>query len=370
MVCEEKISTASTSAIWYTFSISSVQNGISVSHCVGSVSVSLLSPRNIHGTNVDPMGYEKWSMSSWYGKLASEGLRFGPAFQTLRSMRTDSARIKPEALSTTKLYQRVPNTEEAEFSGTYYPVHPLVIDACLQAAIMGGTAGSVEKLKAFLPTFFEKVDVITPDTDRLTSETYIHSQSRTTGFNTKKINVTLRDEKNNVVIDISEARLSLYTGKIDDDTNASELNRHPCLRVVWKPDVTRLNESCKSDLDAYLEQFVSDHLDLSENYSDGVVAGLIDLAGHKNPRLRILEVGRNCECRTRQILETLHEKTDFPRLQEWQSTTYSDGCMILDSGTNSEGSAKVKLEADVSVKYDLLLMLEVSQSEHHLNIRI
>ena len=360
MVYEEKISTASTSTIWYTFSISSVQNGTSVSHCVGSVSVSLLSPPKIQGVTVDTVGYEKWSMNNWYEKLASEGLRFGSAFQNLTSMRTDSARIKPAAVSTTKLFQRVPNTEGAEFPGTYYTVHPLVIDACLQAAIMGGTAGSVEKLKAFLPTFFERVDIITPDTDRLTSEAFIHSQSRTTGFNTKKINVTLRDEKENAIIDISEARLSLYAGKIDDDTNASELNRHPCLRVVWKPDVTRLNESCKPDLEAYLEQFISDHHGLSESYSDGVVAGLMDLAGHKNPRLRILEVGRNCECKSRQILEILDYKTAFSRLREWQTTTYSDGCIHLEPRTNSEGSAKVKLEPDVSAQYDLLLMLEVS----------
>ena len=356
MMYPEKISTTSTSGIWYTFSISSVQSGVSVSHCVGNISVSLSPSQKTGDTVVDATNYDEWRMGRWYEKLASEGLRFGPTFQTLTSMKTDKARVTPEALSTSTLCQRVAKSTDAQFAGTFYAVHPLVIDACLQAAIMGGTAGNLEKLRAFLPTFFGHLQISTPDASQLGSKVFIHSQSRSTGFSTKKINVTLRDNKNEVLVDMSDARLSLYAGTLEEEVDPSELNRHPCLRVVWKPDITRLDESRKSQLEAYLEQFLSDHHTLTENNTVGVMAGLVDLAGHKNPRLRVLEVGHDCDCKTKQWLDTLDNKTDFPRSREWNTGTFFDGEISTSPAGNPDKVDKIKLDAENITTYDVLLM--------------
>ena len=356
---EQRISTASISGIWSDFSISSVQSGNSVSHCVGSVSVSLSSVATTGGIAFDATSYDKWTMGRWYEKLAKEGLCFGPAFQTLTSMKTDKARVKPKALSTSKLLQRVPKSANATFLGTFYAMHPLVIDACLQAAIMGGTAGSLEKLKAFLPTFFGHLQISAPDADQLGSEAFIHSQSRTTGFGTRAIDVTMRDQNDDVVINMSDARLSLYTGKVDEAIDPSELNRHPCLRVIWKPDIARLDESRRSELDTYLEHFLSDHPDLTENNSIGVMAGLLDLAGHKNARLRVLEIGRVCGCNARQWLDILGENTDFPRSREWHTGTFAEGELITSPASNSEKLEKVKLDSENIATYDVVLMPQV-----------
>lgn len=360
MMYPEKISTTSASEIWYTFSISSVQNGVSVSHCSGSISVTLSPVEQIGSSFIDAENYDKWTMGRWYEKLANEGLRFGPMFQTLTSMKTEKERMQPEALSTCTLYQRVPKSADTEFPGTFYAVHPLVVDACLQAAIMGGTAGRLDKLRAFLPVFFESIQITTPDADRIGSEAFIHSHSITTGFATKKINATLRDEENNVLIDISNARLSLYSGKLEDTANALEKNRHPTLRVIWKPDITRLDPTRKSELDAYLEQFLSDHYNLNENSAVGVMAGLVDLAGHKNPRIRVLEVDRECDCKSRKWLNILNEKSDFPRVRDWHSGSFIDGELRTNPHGNPSVVTKVKLDGEDVANWDLLLLPQVS----------
>ncbi|KAF7504184.1 hypothetical protein GJ744_002603 [Endocarpon pusillum] len=365
MMYPEKISTASSSGIWYHFSISSFQKGTSVAHVAGSIS-AVASPQTVAGsTSVDATDYDTWTMGRWYEKLANEGLRFGPMFQTLTSMKTEKARIKPEALSTCKIFQRTPKSSNASFPGTFYAVHPLVIDACLQAAILGGPAGRLDKLKAFLPTFFEHLHVSTPEREHIEGEAYIHSRSTNTGFATRKINVTLKDKKDQVIVDMSNARMSQYSGKMEAAANPSELNRHPCLRVVWKPDITRLDESRKSELDGYLEQWLSDHHHLTENYTVGVAAGLLDLAGHKNPRIRILELGRDCDCKSKQWLDILDEKTDFPRVREWHSGSLSDGELITSPQGHPEKTNKVKLSAESTATYDLVLMPRKETTNKH-----
>ena len=360
MMYAQKISTSSTSDIWYDFSISSFENGTSVSHCMGSISVKV-PPLQSSGTQVDATGYDTWTMKRWYAKLADEGLCFGPAFQTLTSMKTDKARVKPEALSTTRLLQRVPKS--TKYLGTPYAIHPLVVDACLQAAIMGGTAGEVQKLKAFLPVFIGHLQISTPPAELLESEVYIHSQSQTTGFSTKKINVTLKDGFGGTLIDMSNTKLALYAGKVDKEAEPSELNRHPTLRVVWKPDITRLDEGHRSEVDAYLEQYLSSHHTLLENVGLGVMTGLVDLAGHKNPRLRVLELGRDCECKSRQFTDALDNKTEFPRFRKWHFGNLANGELAFSSINNPDKSDKVRVDdEDNLTTYDVVLLPRVSRT--------
>ena len=356
----EKISTASASGIWYTFMISSVSSGTAVSHCTGNISVTL-SAASVAGTTfVDATGYDTWSMGRWYEKLASEGLCFGPTFQTLTSMRTEKSRTQPKALSTTKVYQRIPKSADSGYPGVYYAMHPLVIDACLQAAIMGGTGGQLDELHAYLPVFFDNLHITAPDTGLIGSDARIHSYSHTTGFATKKINVTLRDSNDSVLIHMSNARLSLYTGKMENAENAVEPNRHPTLRVIWKPDISRFDPGQKFELDAYIEQFLSDHYDKFESNTVGAMAALMDLAGHRNPRIRILEIEGDCDCKSKQWLELLDEKTDFPRMRTWHRGNFVDGELNAAPHNALNTNKKISLGGEGPKDWDVVLLPQVS----------
>ena len=87
---------------------------------------------------------------------------------------------------------------------------------------------------------------------------------------------------------------------------------------------------------------------------------MADLAGHKNPRLCILEVGRACDCKTRQLLNVLDNESDFPRSQEWHIGNFSNGELATRSVSNSEKLDKIKLDADKISTYDVVLMPQVS----------
>lgn len=359
----EQISTASISNKWFDFSISSFHNGNATQHCIGTIGLDSISANTPGSVRVDAEDYDKWQMRRWYEKLAVEGLCFGPAFQSLLSMKTDKARLKPEALSTTTLLQRTKMANTSPYPGTFYVVHPLVIDSCLQAAIMGGTAGNIDSLKAYMPVFISHCKINQPAFEQVGLEASIHSQSQSTGFGTKKINVTLRDTSDQTIIDISNARLALYKGKTEEADPAT-YERHPCLRVVWKPDIVRIDEECQPQLEAYLEKFIKSRPDFADNQSVGVAAGLLDLVGHKNPRLRALELGRDCDCKSRQWLDLLDTKSAFARYRDYQIGKFSeDGQLLLSHANNPEKSEIYPLDTDSSNAYDVLVMPNVSTNQ-------
>ncbi|CAG8904561.1 unnamed protein product [Penicillium egyptiacum] len=315
-VSPARISKAATSGTWYDFSVSSWQDGGAVSHCTGRIR---LDQKALPAITVDTTQYEQWSMGPWYAKLAQEGLVFGPTFQSLTSMKTDKKRVNQAAVSETVITQRV---ARSSYEGDYYTVHPLTIDACLQAAIMGGTAGNLNRLRAHLPVFLDLCEVNTPTAESVNASGSIHTLSQSTGFGTKSIDASLHDSSGSGVINMRGVRLSLYTGKAEQED--SDTGRHPCLRVVWKPDLARLTAGDLPNLQVVIREFLLNHPDLADSGKVGVVSALLDLAAHKNPRLRVLELGKGCDCKTQAWQELLDEKTDFPRIREWKTTESED----------------------------------------------
>lgn len=186
-----KTSGASTSGDWHDFSISSVfwTTDQTTLHCTGSIRV-------IHNPNghlaLEDMttvagadSFDLWaSMTRWYAKWHDEGLCFGPRFQSLTRLRTDSSRQRREAIAKVKLAQ--PPQDEKTFE-EFYPVHPITIDAGLQAACLSGTAGHVASLKTWLPVYVDQcyVQPSSPSTDR--DEGEIHVKSQSMGFSSQRI---------------------------------------------------------------------------------------------------------------------------------------------------------------------------------------
>ena len=357
---KEKISTASTSDKWYEFSISSFTAENAVQHCVGTISLESSSQNPSGQVHVNADGYDKWEMSRWYQKLEDQGLCYGPAFHVLTSMKTDKAKEKPEALSTTNLLQRIPMSRSSKHPGTFYPVHPVVIDACLQASIMGGTAGNIETLKAYLPVFINHCRVSRPSANQVGMEAFIHTQSQSTGFATKKISATVRDNSEKVVVDLANARLTLYNGKTEK-VHSADSERHPFLRVIWKPDVARIDGSSQQHLRKYLQTFLDSRPGLADSQSVGVAAGLIDLVGHKNPRLRALELGRDCDCKSRKWLDVIDTNTSFARYREYHVGSFTeDGELSVANIKKPEEVDVLTPDSETFNAYDLIILSDAS----------
>lgn len=351
-----KISNVSSSVDWHDFAVSSWLAERTTVHCTGSIRIT--EPRRgaeQHDgvTLQNTKSFDIWSNTSrWYKKWNEEGLCFGPHFQSLTSLQTDSRQVRREMIGITRF-----EPPAAIESTTYYPVHPITIDATLQAAILSTTAGHVSALKTWLPVFIAECRLQPAVEGQLGSaldgkfaaaEGEIHAYSEETGLSSRQINGTLRDAHGNAVVDFRGGKISLYSGKTTaPGTEQAEggpadlfAQRQPTLRINWKPDVLRLRKGPKAEvsLREYVAAFVAQqHDDVRDDESLAVTAALLDLAGHKNPRMRVLELdGDILGYKARQWQSLLDKETAFPRVKSWHSGTLDENGDISIQGDSDD----------------------------------
>lgn len=362
-----KLSTVNTSADWHDFAVSSWAAGETTIHCAGSIRVVeplIESAKHVITTTVDnDGGFEASPTNRWYQKWDEEGLCFGPYFQSLTSLRTDSERTRSEAIALLRLAPEIPSKSYIDS----YPVHPITIDACFQAAILGGTAGHLPSLQAWMPVFISECR-IQPSALATASpelEAVIHARSEEVGLSSRRIDATLRDARGVPIVNLRDARMSLYTGKSSavksssDGNNANPIDkymqRQPTLRVHWKPDVARLHPGTERQLQDYVAAFVDQQpldSDLRDDESIAVIAALVDLAGHKHPQMRVLELGGDdVGYKAKQWLGILNKETAFARCQSWQAGVLDDNGEIV---VESDGE-------DIS-PFDVVVVPRVSSS--------
>ncbi|KAI1174368.1 putative polyketide synthase [Nemania sp. FL0916] len=329
-----KLSAATASSHVYDFSIYSWTAGLSTLHCAGGIRIDY--PKLLKGSvEVQGMEMETWSPEPWYEKGRQQGLCFEGDFKSLTSLRTDVNRFKPESICTTNTTP--PSALDPH--AMHYPMHPITIDACLQAAIMGSTAGQLDTLRAYLPVFISKAKVRPLGNDITGSEAAIHTRARRTGVATMEIDSTLRNANNEALIDLAGVRLSLYASKqLEGKSDALERSRHPCLRATWKPDLQKLDAGSRHSLDQYIiETLKQSRFEPLPEGALGSLGVLLDLAGHKNPGMRVLTVGDIPADVNAQFHDILDGATSFRRFSSWDAAQVNeDGEMqIEDAGKTS-----------------------------------
>ncbi|KAL7931844.1 polyketide synthase [Trichoderma chlorosporum] len=345
-----KISTANTSSNWYEFSISSWVSGVSTLHCMGSILVTEPTMKPTDGSVlVSGNGHEVWGMSRWYTKAKEEGLNFGPKFQSLTSLHTDGNRTSTESIATTLL-----DPPFAAAAGMFYAIHPITIDACFQAAIMGGTAGNINTLRAYVPVFVTSCSIQIPQGGSLSlgkEEVRIHSRMEKTGFSTRAVSFTLRMPDGTPAIDMPHLRMSAYTGKAPVEPETSiYLQRHPCLRVQWKPDILRLQSGSENAIREHISSFSAQQSeDLNDNGALVVFAALLDLLGHKAPRMSVLELGQECQWTPKNCQSILGKNTAFPRFRWWKDGKLGDDGKIVVDKTKTPDPYDIVLIPHLSV---------------------
>ncbi|KAI3342584.1 polyketide synthase-like protein [Ustulina deusta] len=331
-VSRQKISTSSSSAIWFEFQVSSWDSGQATVHCIGSVRI--IESLNSTGTSVvtDSCNYETWpDMQPWYEKFAKEGLRAGPQFQTLSKLQTDRSRVKRDSIAVTTIKPWLIDHERP-----CYPVHPLVIDACVQAAIFGGTAGNLDALRGVMLVFITECRIGTVALNSSAGEGIIYATVTKTGPTTQCAECTLRDSNNSTLVHLKDARMSIYTGMAEpalDDTRGN-LERYPCLRTHWKPDISRLRAGQETEIRDYIKEcYKPNEMEISNDVMFLEVSTLIDLAGHKNPDIRVLELDGWNNLSRKHLLNSLDNDTAFPRYKCWHLGNLNlDGQVTVDDG--------------------------------------
>jgi NADPH:quinone reductase-like Zn-dependent oxidoreductase len=319
-----RLSTNSFSADWHEFSISSFAAATSTMHCSGSIRAvnraDCAALATAAFTVTDTENFEEWPrMGIWYERFSSQGLRFGKHFQSVERLRTDGNRSRHEATGFTRLTPISTDTDH----GAQYTMHPIAIDAAIQVAIMTSAAGDVNRTHVYLPVSIESCSISTnrPLLRDPKAQGVIHSKTIRTSPSTLIASSTLWSQStpSEARMHIQAVRVVQYKASI---TKQDPFPRQPCLRVQWKPLIRCLHPQQNRELDLYLTnhgaRYYSAQNELPADETISAIRGLIDLAAHENPRLRILELGESSVHESRQVHELLGYGTDVPRYKTWQ----------------------------------------------------
>ena len=133
----------------------------------------------------------------------------------------------------------------------------------------------------------------------------------------------------------------------------------------WKPDVLRLSPKAAVQLREYVDDFVEyQHPDIRDDESLAVMGALLELAGHKNPRIRVLELGGDAQgYKAKQWLRILGKETAFSLCQSWHAGDLSEiGDVSIKDGV--EGPFDVVVIPKVSIFLRLLLIRTVLGRGH------
>ncbi|RYP06624.1 hypothetical protein DL765_009421 [Monosporascus sp. GIB2] len=229
----QTVSNAVSSTNWLEFTIQSVLEGIWTEHCVGVIGRQAID--QVVPLFDETKVQEPRTSHTWYRGFANIGLNYGPPFNGLSDIRTDP--WTNECVADTKLLPIDVSTNDSR-----YIVHPGAMDTCLQALLIAAHNGSLKGAhRSFIPVDWEEVSIYSYEGTNMPAPADVNGRILATGEFT-----SLRALRGSFQLNAPDGR-PLFTAKnVNNITYAEDLNknvtddRHPYLRVVWKPDVQTL----------------------------------------------------------------------------------------------------------------------------------
>lgn len=261
---------------WFNFSISSLSSNSDdwVTHVVGRCRSGCAMDTSTFPTE-SRIQASRYSLprvvdpQSFYQTWKRYGLEYGPMFQRLMSASSSVAEMR--AVGTV-------NTWCAPEEKVYYPaIHPAVLDSSLHISIVAACQGLQRKFDGIsVPKSIRELHVSVCD-----DQANLHVMAECSGSSQSSELVGVCDEKVAFHIrglEVAPMSIGIALGD-DQDAHAGHV-------LEWKTDVDLCQPiACESN---------------SKNNSDTVVAsidlpGILDLLGHKNPNMTILEIRSGVE---------------------------------------------------------------------------
>lgn len=231
------LSATADSKTWWEFEVSSYRDGLATTHATGKISIAETRASDLGGKKpaLVPGGADLAALAvrNWYGQFTKVGLNYGAEFAALSEIRTPRANAGMHAVARTALLQ-------GGAAQSAYLVHPVTIDAMLQAGIIASTSGVIKDLAANVPVAIEEAYFYAPSTARSEEHYFVDANAQRIGFSSYMLNACLHDGQDRPVVVLKDVRVTGYQGAAQV---ADEQGREPMLRVVWKPDVTTLSSS-------------------------------------------------------------------------------------------------------------------------------
>lgn len=292
---------SSTRESWHEFTISSISpddSGVQEDHCTGLVSI---------GDHYKPDAPEEdvvdlkqpISGQVWYKALRNIGLNFGSRFHTTLQVESEAHSRKSRTIVNLE-------TPESRYSQSPYPMHPAVIDGCLQATVAGIANGLHSSMKDLtIPALIDNL-VIFPRPSG-TTRGVASSETMWTGAG-RPDDVKRLMSNINVYAEGTKELIFHLKGMRYHVLDAASDSPHAFSQVVWAEDIDFLTPKSLGNL---LKGVSTDE----EVVSLARVAKLASLVAHKRPTANFLEI----------VLEDASSSLWIDRLRE-QAGPIANGC--------------------------------------------
>ena len=275
---------------------------------------------------------------TWWLGFKKISLNYGPPFQGLDDIRADPA--VQQAFAHTALLPTDVSPDDSR-----YLVHPASMDTCIQVALIAAHRSSLKDLKrSFVPTTMEGVSLwawegedfqkLTAGKGRVLATADFHSLRAMTG------SFQLLSPLDKPLFEIGKMTCTQYSEALDD---LGSEGRHPYLRVLWKPDVDKL-DGC-----------------LPKN-------SLVDLIAHKRPTMDILEImGKSSEY-SGLLHTTLESGSSLRRYNTYTVMSSSDEALqTLTEYDNMPGVTLQKFNVEIDEtgdkKHDLVIISSIQDDD-------
>ncbi|KAI0603270.1 PKSKA1 [Biscogniauxia sp. FL1348] len=265
----------SSTRLWYSFEICSVQEELRIEHSTGLVCVEtdyqdMASPKEITA----PLELAVPSRV-WYKALADAGYNFGPAFQKHIKVEMTMGERKSRSLVNLEPPPSTPNGQSS------YPMHPAVIDSCLQTGSPSLWKCDPSSINAVLvPKVIDSLVIASGE--QMPAEGIALSSATFQGVGNTEIarnyatNVSLYDPQSGACLFEMKG---LASGEIE--TSENEGPGHTFFRLSWDADVDMLMAAEKPLAQQWFAR---------SKGNTNMGQAVIDLIAHKNPRLDVLEL--------------------------------------------------------------------------------
>jgi hypothetical protein len=248
---------------------------------------------------------------TWYERFSKGGLNYGPVFTSLKEIWVP--RNRESKLSRCRV-SLLPDTQGSadDIDTPEYLIHPITIDAMLQASLVATAAGVTRDMNGCVPTRITKAVLMAPLRFSEQDTWFFDAEAETCGVNAFEFNAGLLNDKHEIVAVIEGGRMQKYEVGVLDDTE-STTPREPMLRVIWKPDILNFNRTHPDDLTAYLDGFFQESHSPIRDEGLLKLGGAVSLFSHKNPSMRVLQIGSSDQL-AKAILEMLDAQKSYKKI--------------------------------------------------------
>ena len=347
------ISTSAFSDTWFHFSVTSVdREGTWGDHASGLITIAKSASDGVADVVRldDKLDRRYIDVRRWYSKFEEIGLGYGKSFQGLSNLVTDP--YKDIAVADVDL-----KPTDGMFNGpeSGYAIHPATLDVCFQASIIAAHGGQVGKVEhGHIPVFIDEISVWPARSDEAVGKVVAHAEKR--GLRNSVAKIQVYDRSGLPRVDVKNLRGVRYDGgnPVDNTTKSNEY-----VRLVWKPDISTLS-------DAQAQAVVT-----SDGAARSRLAGVIDLMGHRNPGLKVLQIGLDQKV-SKTVLSILGGHTDTLRYESFALADKVDEAVrdavaalseYKNTSTRHFDLEKEDQAQDVEDGFDLVILADVHAIE-------